>query len=59
MREKTGEGGVVCTASGADFSGTRKPFEKKDQGTKGLKRRKLGRIKGIKVIYDKRYTERL
>ncbi len=57
MREKTRESGVVCTASGVGFSRARKPFEKKDQGTKRLKRRKLSRIEGIKVIYDKRYTE--
>ena len=57
VREKPRESGVVCTASGIGFTCARKPFEEKDQGSKRLERCKLGCIEGVKVIYNKRYTE--
>jgi hypothetical protein len=57
MCEKTRKGGIVGTTCGVGFTCTWKPFEEKYQGTKRLKRSKLGRIEGIKIIYDKRYTE--
>jgi hypothetical protein len=59
MGKESGEGGVVGTTCCFRFARSREPFEKENECANGLERRQGGRIEGIEVVDDKRYTKRL
>lgn len=59
MGKESGEGAVIGSTCCFQFARSREPFEKEDECANGLERRQGGRIKGIEVVDDKRYTKRL
>jgi hypothetical protein len=57
MGKESGKGAVVSTTCCFWFARSREPFEKEDECVNGLERRQGGRIEGIEVVDDKRYTK--